>query len=865
MDNTELYINKRLCDISDSISIRLNRQLINPAELNTKDAQYSYSITLPATGNNNDILGYANIEETRDKFVRIYAAELIINGIRVFVGNFRLSEVTHTQYKGNLYIPTSKSIKEIFGDKKLNENTSYNLPFTDFASSVSLYNNAAKNGVQPAIFPYVLYGLLPKVSTSNGYSERTLWDDTVRMGMSDLSPAINPIKLLQHIFQSRGYNLVGTALNDEKLTKLYMSYRGEADYVQPWNYGDNARMRVRGTWDNALAWSQYEKGFFEGTSPNNTYSCNLFNSTNVRTTVIDDPGQNVKVSEYSEDGATWRSVQIYIPISGFYKIEFNASILLYQGLTAAASNGIRYVSANINSNFTKRRYEIKVLRDRGTGDFGLMSSRIDGVFYKDNQNQNNVYDANNVPKYMPLSGGVNLIDLAQNDKFIVGLQWGRNDIDTNPLDDAKYAWIEAAKPTESWDPSNDTEPTKLALNCPGYAKYDVDDEEKADWDYLSDRYTINLRNAPTNSASRSGSYAGDGSVNAVVWLDAGELLTIVSTSDEGGVTLSIPTGWVRHALDFDLKITPFRADSGWLKISPKGNSTGAMNWNDPINFVTGGIDLIKFLPDNISTDSFIENFCKAFNLRLSRAGENTFSLDVKQKKADFSSQYVNLDNLASVRDRVNQSLGLPSYYDLGFTINQEEQGYIESGDDGGGRYVTGSTDDTTTEQKSSFSYNWFKSITKTESAGNIILPLPIISKGEVWTEEKEYSEAMLERYTDLASRFFYYDGLLNDLGADFSFGGSTIYIAKVSNELPGLSVLNYKNHSRTILDNYFTLLISGSSHYTEIEGYLTPAQYEAFNGSVMAVFNGDLYYVAEISGYDPSGRNKTKIKLIRKI
>ena len=55
MDNTELYINKRLCDISDSISIRLNRQLINPAELNTKDAQYSYSITLPATGNNNDI------------------------------------------------------------------------------------------------------------------------------------------------------------------------------------------------------------------------------------------------------------------------------------------------------------------------------------------------------------------------------------------------------------------------------------------------------------------------------------------------------------------------------------------------------------------------------------------------------------------------------------------------------------------------------------------------------------------------------------------------------------------------------------------------------------------------------------------
>ena len=44
-----------------------------------------------------------------------------------------------------------------------------------------------------------------------------------------------------------------------------------------------------------------------------------------------------------------------------------------------------------------------------------------------------------------------------------------------------------------------------------------------------------------------------------------------------------------------------------------------------------------------------------------------------------------------------------------------------------------------------------------------------------------------------------------------------------------------------------------------------PDQYEALNGAILAMFNGDLYYVAEISGYDPTGRNKTKIKLIRKI
>lgn len=99
----------------------------------------------------------------------------------------------------------------------------------------------------------------------------------------------------------------------------------------------------------------------------------------------------------------------------------------------------------------------------------------------------------------------------------------------------------------------------------------------------------------------------------------------------------------------------------------------------------------------------------------------------------------------------------------------------------------------------------------------------------------------------------------------FDFNGKPLSIAKVSNELPGLSVLNYKNQRLTILDNYFTLLIDGGSHYTEVEDYLTPDQYEALNGAIMAMFNGDLYYVAELSGYDPMGRNKTKIKLIRKI
>ena len=143
MTNIELYINNRLCDVAANFNVRLNRVLINPGELSTKDAQYSYSISLPATQRNNETLGFANVEETKGKFNKIYAAQLVINGVRIFVGNFRLSESSGKGYKGNLYLPAIKTIKDIFGDINLNQNPEYRIPFADFATSISEINNAA--------------------------------------------------------------------------------------------------------------------------------------------------------------------------------------------------------------------------------------------------------------------------------------------------------------------------------------------------------------------------------------------------------------------------------------------------------------------------------------------------------------------------------------------------------------------------------------------------------------------------------------------------------------------------------------------------------------------------------------------------
>jgi len=1146
MTNTELYINGKLCDLNLDFAMRLNRKLLAPGELNTKDAQFSYSISVPFSEGNDEIFNYTNIEETGNKFNRVYTAVLLVNSVLIFSGNFRLSKI-NKGYTGNLYIPSLRSIKDIFGDIKLNQNPEYRIPFLDFADSVSLYNNAARTTPQMAIFPIVLYGVLPKVplnKNANTYSARNIWDESVYFSMQDLAPSINPLLMIKHIFESQGYNIVGSAYDDGRLLSLYMSYKNNTEYIQPWNYGYHANMRVSGAWSSIYnkrtgsSTRAYERGINQGSDDTGAiYSIDFLDTTNALINIDVDNGGNVLLKEVIDaDGSTiWINGQIRIPSAGFYKVEFDASLKVNDDESwrfTDSATGVQHISGrsvNAGNRFNSNIYSMRVLRDKKQGDFGLSNAKLDGTFYRNNQPQNSIYDGANVPKYLPTvptDGQINMVDITQDRNLIVGFEIGINSDNgyggtswqnyINPRDETnQWCQIIVSKPALSWDASEGNEnPTRLAIKSPGYWKYgrignfdnegdnpnqdidystgtrvtgqildangtpipadnsilttrftgyylsvvtgfmvpdaawsvtdfillaayndlrftlyapinsnlaivafydinkqyigyqfegaggtttftnepviapsnavyvrlsgyssnpftvtgvnlasdnvilvrfplpifytwviqapsgsgytgnaylfqssghttpwkvipfvngvavfdtvptstftyapevsfylatsdfDVDgtltigrtivfeSEEVIGWE-ASNKYHIDLINAPSNFI-RKGRYAGSpadenwnaqGSANAIVWFEAGELITVAAVSSEGRYRdngMHSSYGLVGQQVEFDLTITPFKRDPNWLKVDLAGRGLATMNWNDPTDFDTDSINIVGFLNADMKTDDFIDNICKAFNLNLSQLDAKTFSLDVKQEKTAVSNLFINLDNLASVKDRSNTPLGLPSLYKLGFTIDLDEEGYVTTLDDGGGEYATGVTEESVVEQKSVFSYNWFKNITKIQTGGNIVLPIPVISKKDVWNTAMNYPEAMRKKYTDQAYRFWYFDGLLNDLGATFDFNGGPIDIAKVSNST-GDSILNYKNQPFTILDNFFTVLINGSSHYTELEGFVTPLQYEALNGSIMAMYNGDIYYVAELSGYDPTNRNKTIIKLIRKI
>ena len=72
----------------------------------------------------------------------------------------------------------------------------------------------------------------------------------MRLGVGDLPPSVNLLRTVRHLFEGAGYRIGGSAFDDERLARIYMSYRNPSDYRPAWNWGRLGRIAVRGRWSN---------------------------------------------------------------------------------------------------------------------------------------------------------------------------------------------------------------------------------------------------------------------------------------------------------------------------------------------------------------------------------------------------------------------------------------------------------------------------------------------------------------------------------------------------------------------------------------------------------------------------------------
>lgn len=935
----EFYINDRLLDISDSksLGIKLSRQIFKPAEFTSKDSQMSYKITLPNTPTNNEIFNFANIEEVKDKFNYEYNAKVYVDYILIFDGKFMLNEITESKYVGNLYIPAYKSVKDIFGDRVMN-NPSSNSEKNKWifkvsnASDITAWNkkvlsNFDSNIPSNCLFPYIMYGLIPKVSKNpdlwvNGeqvgeFTDKDLYDEYARLGYEDIPPAMNVLESIKHLFKANDLNIGGTAFDDDRLKHLYMSYSNPNDYIQEWNYGDLGKIKIIGNWYNGYfsndnLYNVETHISFDDMGDGRKYNnVNLFQCKNTNISNIEDAGSNVIHNTYKDKyGDYMTDLSVIIPKDGYYKITLYSNInVLYDPKAKGwkdTRTGIRYTTAhqndahgNRNNTFDRSSYEIQLLRDFGDGDFN--AGTIVGLYRNPNfpfeNNNNNTY-----PRYYPKPQGALVIDPKTNQHFINGLKFGTDDWHKNPKDDGTYCNYMFIKNGWSWDKTfTQKEKILSAYDSSNRSDYNYwgwtqneDDEVIGDggedlpkpvWMQVKQRYA-KLSGTPSsfvrtykygNTNNRN---SGEGEVASVIYLHKGERLALhmVSTMGDyqrsGSGTKFDQYVTIIDKLDFDLRIEPFRTDIGWNNFDINGNwdETKPISWDDNNNFQKGYIDLCKFLPSEIKINDFLDNFCKAFNLNLSQPTKGNFSLDVKQTKSLGTSDIVSFEDKFNVKLKSNEPLGLPSEINIKWNINEDEEGYVASnGYTGNGQFITGTIGGSVSEQSSIFSYNWYKPIRFMNN--NIINEIPIISKHEVFEEttSADYAEMQKKWYTDLPIRFFYPDNLIgkenNYNNRIFDLGSNSVELMRVKNEYDktNVSILDYENKEYSILNNYFTIITTNDTNYTIIETYLTPEEYELLDGRNLVKLNSDLYYVSAVEQYDPLMKSPCKIKLIRKI
>jgi hypothetical protein len=96
------------------------------------------------------------------------------------------------------------------------------------------------------------------------------------------------------------------------------------------------------------------------------------------------------------------------------------------------------------------------------------------------------------------------------------------------------------------------------------------------------------------------------------------------------------------------------------------------------------------------------------------------------------------------------------------------------------------------------------------------------------------------------------------------WNNTNVFLSIPTNEKNGY-VINYKDEPGSMLRQFFNITSTPDSNMVTIEVALTPSEYIQLKNGAMVKFDSDLYYVAEISGYDPTGNNLTELHLIKKV
>lgn len=296
------------------------------------------------------------------------------------------------------------------------------------------------------------------------------------------------------------------------------------------------------------------------------------------------------------------------------------------------------------------------------------------------------------------------------------------------------------------------------------------------------------------------------------------------------------------------------------------------------------LSLSQYMSDEVKVSDWIESVLTAFNLQLTQLGGEIY-IDTNRGLKKTITNAIDIDNRASEEDAETSMIDYPRTMSVRYKIDKDEWGFertvpndkINLKDwynygDSGYTIIKMSNDSYNTKESNistNFSYTYYDNFI---SGGTKTIRIPVIEKSEYMADGYGYEEAAKHDGYSMTQRFWFRQPLTEDFVYLSSYRKPTVqnpnpekvYLTYPTNSYNTVN-LSYKDSEKSLLTEYFNFVPLLSSNYVTVEVYLTPEEYKQIKCGAKVKYCTDIYWASEISGFDPSGANKTTLKLIKQV
>lgn len=757
------------------------------------------------------------------------------------------------------------------------------------------------------------------------YTPKDVLDDTAYYYNQNFLPSPNLLETLKRMFASKGYKLGGNILTDTFFQQIYLSTNiaEEQDFEYPWAT-DMGKAHIDFTFTNGTQngtrnyfFSKRKMRFpamgvqtIREDEP--IYNFSHINDYNV---FLQDSDWLTLTYDHNKD-LMWRRNRFVVPTDGYYKIRMNINVQIPSWYTPFKINE-HHIVQNGRDNVLQTTevtptnkldrfncVELQLLKntDEYTDTMIAPINALNAAFHQNYPSDFNTAAHSAWPHtplgsgergegkggggYMPQNYRTMCFDPGVNENFVCGVT-------------ACYPYMltSVIKKADSWNAEWHVDDIPMArYESEPYYRNDLIYSSSSSSTTQGGNHRGSYKNTPTLSEDygvntlpnstmeiRPSSTQADAfysTVECIVYLKKNDYLQLhmvtrhLNNSAEGADTL-----YDEAPSDAVYKVVGNIDIEAWGK--PRmGINNDYFDWDNPSQFPTL-MNVASFFNQETRMADFIDNVIKAFNLQYTTDGKNVM-LDTQKRTTDASTYAIDINKRVNTMEMTASEIDFPSSMQVKFSVDTDEEGFYlsvphdrlddvdwtEYGDYGSDKVELNLNEGAQpTEETTSFSYSWYKPFTVKVNGQNRDVSLPIIGKWEWWIPSYKYDEMMQKDGYSLPMRMWLKpnDGMSQTSLPYVYLNGYDeikVYVYGATNSNEGTE-LSYKRGD-TLLTRYFNLQYDNTTNYIELECYLTTEEYMMVKNGAHIRIDTDVYIPTEIQGYDPQGRNKAKIKAMKK-